>query len=49
MLQGSITEFTEVEGFPAGEGNFFITKGVEPGNVVVLYANNAKEGVIRLW
>jgi hypothetical protein len=49
MLQGSMTEFTEVEGFPAGEGNFFITKGVDPGNVVVLYANNAKEGVIRLW
>ncbi|MDR1377824.1 MAG: hypothetical protein LBJ36_02070 [Synergistaceae bacterium] len=49
MVQGSVTEFTEVEGFPAGEGNFFITKGVVPGNVVLLYANNAKEGVIRLW
>jgi hypothetical protein len=49
MVQGNVTEFTEVEGFPAEEGSFFITKGIAPGNFVVLYANNAKEGAIRFW
>ncbi|MDR2136982.1 MAG: hypothetical protein LBO68_01720 [Synergistaceae bacterium] len=49
MVQGSMTEFIEVEGFPTEEGSFFITKGVMPGNWVVLYANKAKEGAIRLW
>ncbi|MDR1977525.1 MAG: hypothetical protein LBQ42_02200 [Synergistaceae bacterium] len=49
MVQGSVTEFTEIEGFPADENNFFVTKGVVPGNVVVLHADKVKEGVIRLW
>lgn len=49
LVKGSITEFTEVEGFPADENNFFITKGILPGNVVVLHADKVKEGVIRLW
>lgn len=49
LVKGSITEFTEVEGFPADEVNFFITKGIVPGNVVVLHADRVKEGVIRLW
>jgi hypothetical protein len=49
MVQGSMTEFTEVEGFPTDGDNFFITKGVLPGNVVVLRADKVKEGVVRLW
>jgi hypothetical protein len=49
MVQGSVTEFTQIEGFPADEDNFFITKGVVPGNLVVLYADKVKEGVVRLW
>ncbi|MDR1376684.1 MAG: hypothetical protein LBJ22_04160 [Synergistaceae bacterium] len=49
MVQGSITEFIQVEGFPADENNFFIMKGVVPGNVVVLHADKVKEGVVRLW
>ena len=49
LVQGGITEFTEVEGFPVDEGNFFVTKGIVPGNVVVLHAGKVKEGVIRLW
>jgi hypothetical protein len=49
MVRGNVTEFTEVEGFPAEEGSFFITKGVVPGNLVVLYANKAREGAIRVW
>jgi hypothetical protein len=49
VVQGNVTEFTKVEGFPADESNFFITKGVVPGNVVVLHADKVKEGVVRLW
>ena len=49
MVLGNVAEFTEIEGFPADEKNFFITKGVMPGNVVVLYADKVKEGVIRPW
>ena len=49
MVLGSMTEFTEVEGFPTEGDNFFITKGVLPGNVVVLHADKIKEGVVRLW
>ena len=49
MVLGSMTEFTEVEGFPIEGDNFFITRGVLPGNVVVLHADRVKEGVVRLW
>jgi hypothetical protein len=49
MVQGSVAEFTEIEGFPADEDNFFITKGVVPGNVIVRYADKVREGVIRPW
>jgi hypothetical protein len=49
LVQGSMTEFTEIEGFPTDEYNFFITRGVVPGSVVVRYADKVKEGVIRLW
>jgi hypothetical protein len=49
MVQGRVTEFTQIEGFPADEENFFITKGVMPGSLVVLYADKVKEGVVRLW
>jgi hypothetical protein len=49
LVQGSMTEFTEVEGFPTDEYSFFITKGVAPGNVVVRYADKVREGVVMLW
>lgn len=49
LVQGSAAEFKQVEGFPADEKNFFITKGIFPGNVVVLHADKVKEGVVRLW
>jgi hypothetical protein len=49
MVQGSVTTFTKIEGFPADEENFFITKGIVPGSLVVLYADKVKEGVVRLW
>lgn len=49
LVKGSVTKFTLVEGFPADEKNFFITKGLQPGSIVVLHADKIKEGVIRLW
>jgi hypothetical protein len=49
MVRGSMTEFTEVAGFPTEKGNFFITEGLHPGSLVVLYADKVKEGVVRLW
>jgi hypothetical protein len=49
MVRGGITEFVEMEGFPADEGSFFITKSIDAGSVVVLHADKVKEGVIRLW
>jgi hypothetical protein len=49
MVRGGITEFVEVEGFPADEDSFFITRSVDAGSMVVLHADKVKEGVIRLW
>ena len=49
LVQGSVTRYTEVEGFPADEKNFFITKGALPGNRLIRHADKNKEGVIRLW
>jgi hypothetical protein len=49
LVRGSVTEFTEVEGFPADENNFFITQGILQGNVVVLYADKYREGAIMSW
>ena len=49
LVQGSVTSYTEVEGFPADEEHFFITKGVLPGNRLILYADKNKEGIIRFW
>jgi hypothetical protein len=49
VVQGSMTEFTEIEGFPVDEYSFFITKGVAAGSVVVRHAERVKEGVVMLW
>jgi len=46
---GGVTEFTAVDGFPTEGNNFFITRGIDPGNVVVLNADRVKEGAVRLW
>jgi len=47
LVKGNLTEFTEVDGFPVDKDNFFITKGLIPGSIVVLYASSVKAGVIR--
>ena len=44
----NVASFKEVWGMPVEGGNFY-TKGLQPGNVVVLDADGAKEGKIRLW
>jgi len=49
MVLGGMTEFRDVEGFPIEGNQFFITRGVLPGNVVVLHADGIREGIIRLW
>jgi hypothetical protein len=49
QVEGNVASFKEVWGMPVEGGNFFIQKGLQPGNVVVLDADGAKEGKIRLW
>ncbi len=53
IVNGNSTELHAVEGFPADEGNFFIEKGVLPGNKLILNADtiifNFKEENIRIW
>ena len=49
VVQGSRVLSQDVEGFPADEKHFFITKGVMPGNKLILHADKTLSGVIRLW
>lgn len=53
MVNGNSTELHAVEGFPADDGNFFIEKGVQPGNKLILNADaiifNLKDENIRIW
>jgi hypothetical protein len=48
MVRGNRADFIAVKGFPAGGDNFFITEGVPPGSLIILYAGKAKEGVVIL-
>lgn len=49
LVQGSQVLSQDVEGFPADDRHFFITKGVTPGNKLILNADKNLAGVIRLW
>ncbi|MBQ9419418.1 MAG: hypothetical protein IJU31_03465 [Synergistaceae bacterium] len=53
MVNGNSTELRAVEGFPADEQNFFIEKGVQPGNKLILNADaiifNLKDENMRIW
>jgi hypothetical protein len=49
LVQGRTTEFAEIDGFPVDEYTFFVTRGVEPGSVVVRYADKVREGAVMLW
>ena len=48
LVQGSRVLPQEVEGFPADDRHFFITKGVAPGNKLILHADKNPSSVIRL-
>jgi hypothetical protein len=49
LVDGNIVHFQPVRGIPVEGGRFFITEGLRPGHIVVLHAQNGKEGKIRLW
>ena len=53
VVQGNSPELRAVEGFPADERNFFIEKGVEPGNKLILNADSLSQNWgdenIRIW
>ncbi|RRD65666.1 hypothetical protein [Fretibacterium sp. OH1220_COT-178] len=49
LVQGSRVVSQDVEGFPADDRHFFITKGVTPGNKLILDADKTPSAVIRLW
>lgn len=50
IVKGNTPEPQIVEGFPADERNFFIEKGVEPGNKLILNANSIKDDEnLRIW
>ena len=50
IVKGNTPEPQIVEGFPADERNFFIEKGVEPGNKLILNASSIKNDEnLRIW
>nr|HPR90707.1 hypothetical protein [Synergistaceae bacterium] len=49
QVEGNIVKFKEIEGLPVEGHRFFVQKGLQSGNIVVLNAERAKEGKIRLW
>ena len=53
IVQGNSTELRVVEGFPADDKNFFIEKGVQHGNKLILNADNFnfnfKDENMRIW
>jgi hypothetical protein len=49
VLRGAETRFTAVEGRAIGEGRFLATKGLKLGDVVIVNADGASEGRIKLW
>ena len=53
VVNGNSTELHEIEGFPAGDGEFFIEKGVTPGTKLILNADaiifNVKNENLRIW
>ncbi len=49
QVEGNNVGFKEIEGRPVEGRLFFVTKGLQSGNIVVLDAQRAREGKIRLW
>ena len=53
IVQGNSPELRVVEGFPADDQNFFIEKGIAPGNKLILNADSLSRTIgdenIRIW
>ncbi len=49
QVEGNVVGFKEIKGLPVEGHRFFVQKGLQPGNIVVLDADGAKEGKIKLW
>jgi hypothetical protein len=49
MVRGSRVVFKPVEGKPADNGKFLVTKGISVGDAIVEDASTAREGRIQLW
>jgi len=49
LVRGTRVVFVPVEGKPADNGKFIITKGISVGDAIVEDASTAREGRIQLW
>ncbi|MBQ4470417.1 MAG: hypothetical protein II917_09815 [Synergistaceae bacterium] len=49
IVKGNSPELKIIEGFPADDNNYFIENGVEPGNKLILNADNIKADNTRIW
>ena len=48
-LVGDRLIFRRVTGKPVGDGMFFVSSGLSPGNPVIVNAESAEEKRVRLW
>jgi len=48
-LKGNMVSFYPVEGIPLPEGRIFVEKGLQPGDLILEKAHEAREGRIRFW
>lgn len=48
-VKGNYSEFKRVEGMPLDAQNYFVSRGLKPGNLVILKGSKAREGRIKLW
>lgn len=49
QVKGNFSEFTSVEGVPLKDRNFFVSRGLKPGNLIILNGSKAREGRLKLW
>ncbi|MDD2206161.1 MAG: hypothetical protein WCQ97_00265 [Aminobacterium sp.] len=49
LVEGNYACFKEINGIPLSDHLFFVTSGLQPGNIVILKADHAREGRVELW
>jgi len=49
LVTGSSVRFQEVTGLPISERRFLVTEGLVPGALILLSAEGAREGRVKLW